>query len=245
MSVDYYDIDSFFQNYISWRKNEFSANELVEKPNFLRLLPDILNKKILDLGCGFGDYSRFLYDMGASQVVGVDVSKKMIDMAESQKDDRNIIYYRMPIEEIGFERSTFDLVISNLVIHYIDDVEAIFKKVNDVLSPNGVFVFSTEHPTSTASYNLGWQTDEKTGEQLYWRLDNYGIPGPRETNWMEHVFTKHHRTIGNYCDALANNGFTIKRIREAVPTQEDIEKNNELKKYLKRPLYLMISAKKS
>jgi len=245
MSTDYYDIDSFFKKYLSWRENQFSANELVEKPNFLRMLPDVKNKRILDLGCGFGDYSRFLYDMGAKEVVGIDASEKMIQRAKENKGERNISYYRMPIEEISFDKNSFDLVISNIVIHYIEDVNQLFKKINELITKEGTFVFSTEHPTSTASYNLGWQLDEKTGEQIYWRLDNYGIPGPRETNWMEHVFIKYHRTIGNYCDALIDNGFAIKRINEAVPPQEDIEKNTELKKYLKRPLYLIIKAQKS
>ncbi|MGE5328339.1 MAG: class I SAM-dependent methyltransferase [Deltaproteobacteria bacterium] len=242
--MSYYDIDSFFQKYISWRQNQFSANELVEKPNFLAMLPDVKNKRILDLGCGFGDYSRFLYDMGAKEVVGIDSSEKMIEMAEAQKGERNIAYYRMPIEEISFEKDSFDLVISNIVMHYIEDIDGLFSRVNKVLSPNGIFVFSSEHPTSTASYNLGWQVDENTGEQLYWRLDNYGVPGPRETNWMEHTFIKYHRTIGNYCNALIDNGFIIRRLTEAVPTQNDIEKNSELKKYLKRPLYLIIKAGK-
>lgn len=218
---------------------------MVEKPNFLSLLPDIKDKRILDLGCGFGDYSRFLYDMGAKQVVGVDASEKMIEMAEANKEGRNTTYYRIPIEEINFESNSFDLVISNIAIHYIEDINKLFEKINRILVPKGLFIFSTEHPTSTASYNLGWEMDEKTGEHLYWKLDNYGIPGQRETKWMDHMFIKYHRTIGNYTDALIDNGFKVKRIKETVPTEEDIKKNSDLKKYLKRPLYLIISAEKA
>ncbi|MGE5474518.1 MAG: class I SAM-dependent methyltransferase [Ignavibacteriales bacterium] len=243
MSAANYDTDSFFKKYTLWRENQYSANELVEKPNFLTLLPDVKNKRILDLGCGFGDYSRLLYDMGA-KVVGVDSSGKMIEMAESKKGNRDITYLKMPIERIDFENDSFELVTSNIVIHYIEDIDKLFGRVNNILSSGGMLVFSTEHPTSTASYNLGWEIDIKTGEYLYWRLDNYGVPGPRETKWMDHMFVKYHRTIGNYTDALINNGFKIKRIMETVPTKEDIEKNGELGKYLKRPLYLIISAEK-
>lgn len=244
MSNNYYDIESFRHNYLSWRENENSANELVEKPNFLKLLPDVKNKRVLDLGCGFGTFTRLIYDAGASKVTGIDASNRMIELAKENKCERDISFEVIPLEEMDFPEDAFDIVVSNLVLHYIEDISSLFCKIHKVLSKDGYLIFSTEHPTSTASYNLGWYTDEKTGELLYWKLDNYGVLGERQTNWMEHIITKYHRTIEAYCKALLENGFSLEYICEAVPTQEDIKRNKDLKKYLKRPLYLIIKAKK-
>lgn len=245
MSRNYYDIDSFSQNYLSWRENKNSANELVEKPNFLNLLPEVKKKRVLDLGCGFGVYTRLIHDMGASYVVGIDASTKMIDAAEESRGNRNIVYDVIPADRINFPDDSFDIVISNLVLHYIEDIHSLFANINKILLKDGYFIFSTEHPTSTASYNLGWAVDEKSGEILHWCLDNYGVPGKRNTRWMDHDIIKYHRTIEIYCRELLNTGFSLEYICEAVPREEDIEKNSDLKKYLKRPLYLIIKAKKN
>ena len=245
MEKNYYDIDGFSKIYLSWRENQYSANEMVEKPNILRLLPEIKGKRVLDLGCGFGIYTKLLYDMGASQVVGIDPSKKMIELAEANKENRNIIYNVKSAEEINYISNSFDLVISNLVFHYIKDIKKLFANINNILTPEGYLLFSVEHPTSTASYNLGWKKEDNTEEPIYWCLDNYGIPGERQTKWMEHIITKYHRTIEIYCNELLQAGFTLQYICEAIPNDEDIKKNKDLKKYLKRPLYLIIKARKN
>lgn len=244
MTDNYYDIENFSRNYLNLRENKYSANELVEKPNFLKLLPDVKGKRILDIGCGYGNFTKLISDMGPEKVVGIDVSEKMINLAKAKYSNKNITYNVMPAEKIDFNSNSFDVVISNLMLHYIEDISTLFAKINTILSKDGYLVFSAEHPTSTASYNLGWQIDELTGEHLYWRLDNYGIEGKRATNWMEHVVVKYHRTIEGYCGELLNNGFGLEYICEAVPALEDIQKNRDLKKYLKRPLYLIIKAKK-
>lgn len=244
MTSNCYDIESFSQNYLRWRKNRYSANELVEKPNFLKLLPEVKGRRVLDLGCGFGSFTNLIYDMGAFEVAGVDASEKMITLARANCGERNIAYSVKNVVEIDFQPDSFDIIISNLVFHYIKDISDIIAKINRILTKDGYLVFSTEHPISTASYNLGWKIDEPTGEYLYWRLDNYGVSGERQTNWMEHVVMKYHRTIEGYCKALIENGFSLEYICEAVPTQDDIKKNKELKKYLKRPLYMIIKAKK-
>lgn len=51
---------------------------------FKSLLPDLRNKRVLDLGCGFGWHCRYAREQQASSVIGVDISEKML-----QKGSRN------------------------------------------------------------------------------------------------------------------------------------------------------------
>lgn len=42
------------------------------------MMPDLRGKKVLDLGCGFGEHCRRYIEEGADQVTGLDISKKML-----------------------------------------------------------------------------------------------------------------------------------------------------------------------
>ena len=45
-----------------------------ESYTFFRMVGDLAGKRVLDLACGFGFYTRLLKQRGAAQVVGVDIS---------------------------------------------------------------------------------------------------------------------------------------------------------------------------
>ena len=71
-----YDNEIFFEGYKSIRQKKENANILFEKPALFSLLPDLKGKRILDLGCGYGENCMEFVKMGASKVVGIDISKK-------------------------------------------------------------------------------------------------------------------------------------------------------------------------
>lgn len=50
-----YDDEIFFEGYKKIRDNKINANNLFEIPALFSMLPDLKNKRILDLGCGFGE----------------------------------------------------------------------------------------------------------------------------------------------------------------------------------------------
>lgn len=79
-----YDKNIFFNNYINLRNDQdnVSANEIIEMPAIYKELPDLKNKKVLDLGCGYGNNCKKAIDLGASYVLGTDISEKMIDLAK-------------------------------------------------------------------------------------------------------------------------------------------------------------------
>src|SRR5215510_3666754 len=54
---------------------------MVERETLCAGLPDLTGRRILDIGCGSGYYSRLFKRLGAETVVGVDIVPEMIDLA--------------------------------------------------------------------------------------------------------------------------------------------------------------------
>src|SRR3989344_7663868 len=65
-------------------------HERVILPNLLRLLGEVKGKKILDVACGTGYFSKKLAELGAS-VTGTDVSPELIAKAK-----QNLLGYPTP-----------------------------------------------------------------------------------------------------------------------------------------------------
>jgi 2-polyprenyl-3-methyl-5-hydroxy-6-metoxy-1,4-benzoquinol methylase len=133
------------------RKREVNANNLFEIPTLYSLMPELQGKKILDLGCGSGERCKDYIARGAEKVVGVDISEKMLEVARRENSNPNITYINMPMEDIGCIEESFDVVISSLAFHYVEDFQGVVENVYSLLCDGGIFLFSQEHPISTIS----------------------------------------------------------------------------------------------
>ncbi len=91
--------------------------------------------------------------MGASKVVGIDVSSKMLAIANRENSGDNIVYKNIWIENMSSLKEKFDVIISSLAIHYIEDFSKLVRNANALLKGQGIFVFSQEHPLTTAPKN--------------------------------------------------------------------------------------------
>ena len=80
-----YDNEAFFEGYMKLRNNPSAANDIVEKPALFSLCPDLTDKKVLDLGCGYGENCREFSKSGASKVVGIDISEKMLSGKQQRR----------------------------------------------------------------------------------------------------------------------------------------------------------------
>ena len=120
MEQNIYDNEEFFTGYQEMRnKSTTSANELIEIPQLFELIGNVEGKTILDLGCGAGGHDRKLIELGAKNVLGIDISTKMIKVAEKNKNSEKIEYKVMSMNDIDKLNQKFDLVISSLAIHYV------------------------------------------------------------------------------------------------------------------------------
>ena len=70
-------------------------------PAIYNELPDLKGKKVLDLGCGFGNNCTKAIELGASYVLGTDISKNMIELAEKSNKNNKIKYKVIGMEDIS------------------------------------------------------------------------------------------------------------------------------------------------
>ena len=75
-SQNIYDNQEFFDGYKKLRDNQYSANNLEEKPALFSLAPDLQGKAVLDLGCGYGENCAEFKALGAATVLGWIFPKK-------------------------------------------------------------------------------------------------------------------------------------------------------------------------
>ena len=237
-----YDNNSFFNEYKKMSRSVLGLKGAGEWHELKKLMPDFKNKKVLDLGCGFGWHCHYAVENGANFVLGIDISKNMLDEAKKRNFSKKIKYLQIPIEDFDYPKQSFDVVISSLAFHYIENFEDICKKVYNTLTPNGKFIFSVEHPVFTAYGNQDWYYD-KDGNILHWPVDNYYFEGKRKAIFLGCEVTKYHRTITSYINALLKNNFEINSLVEPQP-DETMMNIPGMKDELRRPMMLIISATK-
>ena len=83
-----------------------------------KLLPDFKDKRVLDLGCGYGWHCIYAMEHGASSVVGVDISHKMLEVAKEKTHFPQVEYKCCAIEDVEFPEESFDVILSSLAFHY-------------------------------------------------------------------------------------------------------------------------------
>ncbi|PIF33142.1 methyltransferase family protein [Flavobacterium sp. 9] len=243
MKQNIYDDIDFFENYGKMPRSVDGLNSAGEWHVLKNMLPDFQDKNVLDLGCGYGWHCIYAKEQGAKNVIGVDLSKKMIDKAKENSKELSIEYYQMPVEDIEFENEQFDIIFSSLTFHYIQNLDVVFRKINKFLKKGGSFVFSMEHPVFTSKPEQDWFKDEK-GNLLHWPVDNYQDEGVRQTNFLGHKVIKYHRTVASILNTVIESGFAVKQISEPKPSEEIIEKYSAMKDELRRPIFIMVSAGK-
>lgn len=243
MKQNKYDNPNFFSAYEQMPRSVRGLKGAGEWHIFRELMPDLRNKNVLDLGCGFGWHCRYAREQGARSVVGVDISENMINKAREITNDTFISYIKKPIEDFAFTKSHFDVIMSSLAFHYIESFKLICEKVYDSLKVDGTFVFSVEHPIFTSRKEQDWHYDSN-GNRLHWPVDHYQKEGVRETLFLNEDVIKYHRTLSTYLNDLLNSGFVVNTVKESFPSDEMLKYNSQMEDENRRPMFLMISASK-
>jgi SAM-dependent methyltransferase len=242
MTQNIYDNDDFFSNYSQLERSVAGLDGANEWPTLRALLPDLHGLRVLDLGCGFGWFCRWARENGAAEVVGIDVSAKMLERANASTKDPAITYRKADLEGVELPTDTFGLAYSSLAFHYLANVRELFAKIHRSLIRGGALVFSVEHPMYTAPFDPTWITD-KAGRES-WVLNGYLDEGPRSTDWLAKGVIKQHRTLASYINALVRAGFAISHVEEWGPTPEHIAKRPDWAADHQRPPFLIIAARR-
>lgn len=242
MAQNVYDTPEFFEGYSQLGRSVHGLAGAAEWPMIRTLLPEMTGLRVVDLGCGFGWFSRFAAEEGAASVLGLDLSENMIAKARTENAHPAIVYEIADLERVELAAAAFDLAYSSLAFHYLEDFGRLVAEVHSALVPGGKFVFTIEHPIYMASQNPGWRTDE--AGKKFWPVDGYSVEGRRTTDWLAKGVVKYHRTIGTTLNTLIDGGFAIRRVIEWHPSPDQIAANPALAEEMDRPMILMVSAER-
>ena len=242
MTQNIYDDPDFFQGYSQMNRSIGGLDAAPEWPALKALLPSLHGLQVVDLGCGYGWFCRWASEHGAAEVLGLDVSEKMLERAKETTSAANIRYERADLEHLDLPVCTFDLAYSSLALHYIKDLSGLFAKLHAALKPGGHFVFSIEHPIFMAPVEPGWLI-AADGRKV-WPLDSYQVEGPRVTDWLAKGVIKQHRTVGTLLNLLIGAGFMLKHVEEWGPTDAMIAAQPALAEERERPMLLLVAAQR-
>lgn len=235
-----YDNSDFFEKYIQKRNKGNSPNDLLEKPYINALIGAIKGKTILDIGCGDGKYGKELLVKGATSYHGIDGSKNMIALATKNLNGLKATVNHLSIEDYNFPKERFDIILSRLVFHYIEDLIPVFKGIHSSLKKEGIFVFSVEHPIITSCSEAYHQK----GKRGNWIVDNYFQNGERMNIWIGKEVIKYHRTITNYFQLFKNTGFELVELEESKPLKKYFKDLKEYERRRRIPLFMIFKLKK-
>ena len=242
MKENKYDDEVFFEKYSQMYRSIYGLQGSGEWHEFEKLLPDFQGKRVLDLGCGYGWHCQYAMEYHAQYVLGVDISKRMLETAKQKHAHPQIEYRQIAMEDLTLEPDSFDVVFSSLALHYVKDYEQLVQHIANWLTKGGNFVFSVEHPVFTSYGNQDWYYDEN-GNILHFPVDRYFYEGQREAVFLQEKVVKYHRTLTTYLETLMKHGFMIQHVVEPQPPLEMMNMEG-MKDEMRRPMMLLIAVQK-
>lgn len=201
------------EEYYKSRKHKSGSsyfyNENLEMPTTLKLLGNVKDKKILDVGCGPGLYAKKLTKKSA-KVKGIDLSEELIKIA--RQENPKLDFKVGDIEKLPYKNSEFDIVLATLVLGHLSNWDKALKEINRVLKKEGVFVFSGYNPVVEKTKKTRWFF------RNFREIKDYFEEGWRFTKWKKDAKKIHyHRTYGTIVKQLVNHGFEIVDYEDCKP----------------------------
>ena len=100
---------------------------------------------VLDIGCGTGTQCGDLSG-NVKQVTGIDISSKLLTIAEQRKAERkieNVEFIQTTVFDERFKPGSFDVVMAFYVLHFFDDIDEAIRHIHGLLKPDGLFISET------------------------------------------------------------------------------------------------------
>lgn len=237
---DFYDEAETFRTYTAHRLRPDGPNEVLERPIIEELIGDARDLDVLDLGCGDGEFGAWLLDQGCASYTGLDASERMVSAAKLTLESTRGRVIRGGIDTWDYPRGEFDLVVSRLALHYVEDLEKALSGVHRSLRDSGRFVFSVEHPVMTCSD----ESRRAGGKRSTWIVDRYFEPGRREIHWLGSSVSIFHRTVEDYFEFAQRAGFAVESLRESRPDPARFSDPAELERRRRTPLMLFLACRR-
>ena len=215
-------------------------NAHLERPTLQAMLPALNDIDVLDLGCGSGVYAQYLLEQGAKHVTCIDYSEEMVQLVASKAEkaaltDKVVAYAQDLSKGLPKEKdASVDLVISPLMVHYLEDLNPLFRDVHRVLRVGGSFVFSTHHPFADFECTQSGNYFERELVQEEWNT----VGKPVQVSFYR-------RSLTEIMNALTQNGLVITQLSEGEVSEKVKEMDEGRYEYLsKNPNFIFIKCQK-
>jgi SAM-dependent methyltransferase len=204
---------SITESYDAARRREFSR--FVTYPSFRELVGNLGGMNVVDIGCGAGFSTRILKEVGASRVVGIDITPEQIALARKYESENSsgIEYYIGDISAFNLrELGIFDIATSVHCINHsvsIDSLANSVKNVSNALRPEGKFVGVMTNPALNGAgydnYGIKYEFKEGFGDgkPIYVTISSFD--GHKFCEFTEHFYS-----LDTYNGVFQNAGFNIK-----------------------------------
>ena len=148
-NVDKQEVKKFSDIAEEWwdKDGDFKPLHIINplRANYIKDKMELLDKDILDVGCGGGLLSEALHDFGAN-VTGIDAAGPGIQVAKihAKENNKDISYFEKTAEELNKENSeSFDIVTCLEVLEHVPDAKELVKTCVNLLKPEGYLFLST------------------------------------------------------------------------------------------------------
>lgn len=121
-------------------------------------------QNVLEIGCGTGKNTKWLREK-AEAITGIDLSEKMLTKARAKISTPKVRFIRADINNAwSFGSTLYNLITFSLVLEHIEDLDAVFRKIDESLAPGGLVYIGELHPFKQYAGSKARFTDE---DQLY------------------------------------------------------------------------------
>ena len=226
-------------------------HQTIVMPGVLKLLELKPGRRVLDLACGQGVFSRFLLEKKIKPE-GLDSSEELLRMARS----RSIKLIPYHLGNAGDAKvlngQEFDGIACLLAVQNIEKIEPVFQNVARWLKPKGKFVMVLTHPCFRIPRQTHWGWDEDKKIE-YRRVDRYAnemkipILTPPFVDKVNYTLT-YHRPLQSYFSALLKAGLYVDSLEEWMSNKESASgkrSRGENRARKEVPLFMAIRAVRS
>jgi len=241
-------------------KNYYS--EYLNGPALKRMMGKVEGKKVLDIACGEGCFSRFFATIGA-KVTGIDISNSLVNEAleEEKRHPLGVEYFVADAANLSMlESNSFDFAFCCMALMDMQNYDGAISEASRILKMGGRFVAVIEHPCFVRSRVLDGKTvcdwKKHTGEggseeYVYYWISDYFTRHSYASEWQHSrlqssfVTTGFHRTLSDYVNAMTKSGLVITRFDEPQPLEQGVRLHSPMKKHYRIPHSIAIEAVKT
>jgi SAM-dependent methyltransferase len=164
---------------------------------FEQALGEIQGERVLDVATGQGSFVEQLADRlgGYRQLVGVDISGRMIQDAVNTVAGEDVHFIQMDAKRLGFKDHSFDMVSISASLHHLADVSPVLLEIGRMLKPGGHLALAEMHSdvkteaqwTSVSLHTWAATVDLALGQPHYPTLTRQQILDLVETLDLHHI----------------------------------------------------------